>query len=373
MESPEAFTLKDFLVGPDAAQATLGLSPSYAQTMTMTEVWGWAERAFGANPLADISLSYPPLFGHPDLRAEIQKGYPGLGPDQIVVTAGLDDALATIALALVAPGERVIVHTPSYQPHRSTAAWRGAQIVPWPGHEADAWAPDLDQLAELLRQPTRLVFTSLPHNPTGFMPDKAFLARMIDLVEASGAILIADEIYSGLPADQPWPGPLACRSERVISLHGLSKTRGLPGLRMGWLASRNDEGLAAIKALRKHTNSYNSAVSEALATAILRHDDQILARNTEILRTNMAVAEEFFHRHDNLFAWTTPKAGVNGFPRWHGPGNTTELSLRLLREAQLLVAPSTYFGAGEQHMRIGLGLRNFAEGLNRLDSFLAKI
>ncbi len=367
----EAFPLKDFFMSPEASSAEFSLSPSYAEPMVLSELLALA--APGQNNFEDISLGYPPLHGSAGLRSRIANLYEGFAVDNIVVTNGLDDALGAIGLALASPGDRIIVQTPCYQTHRSVAAWRGVEVCEWPCVEENGWAPDLGYLEDLLKQPTRFVVLCTPHNPTGFTPDLDFRNRLIDLLRTNGTVLIADEIYTGLPNTVPWGEPLACQYENAISLHGLSKTLGLPGLRVGWMATQNLSLLEEIREIKDHFNSFITAPSEYLAALALDHSSEILTRNSNILAGNVAIANAFFQRHGNLFDWTAPVAGVNGFPRWLGPDDAETVSMKLLRERRLLLASSARFNWGKDHFRVGLGCRSLAQAMERLDEYLGDI
>ncbi len=352
----------------EAAQADLNLSPSYAEPMALSELLALAGPDHPK--FEDISLGYPPIHGSAALRAQIATHYGSFDAGNIMVTNGLDDALGTIGLALAGPGDRIIVQTPCYQTHRSVAAWRGVKVIEWPCIEANGWAPDLGYLEDLLKEPTRFVVLCTPHNPTGFTPDEDFRRRLVSLLRTSDTPLIADEIYTGLPDTAERYAPLACEYENAVSLHGLSKTLGLPGLRVGWMATQNLSLLSDVKEIKDHFNSFITAPSEFLAALALEMLSEILARNSAIVADNITRADAFFQRHGNLFDWTTPAAGVNAFPRWLGPGNAETVSMQLMKDHKLLLASSSRFNWGTEHFRVGLGCRSFAQALGRLDEFL---
>ncbi len=348
------FPLKRFFSEGPAAAARANLSPSFAEPLPLAELLACEPDA--AERLARLSLAYPGIHGGRVLRAAIAGRYARLQPEHVIVTCGGDDALASLFLALVRPGDHVIVHTPHYGPLASLAAWRGGDVTPWQADEGAGWRPDLDDLARLRRPATRLIVTSFPHSPTGFVPDHGYLARLVALADDAGAILVGDEIYRGLPlTDAGEPPSLADLSARAVVLDSVSKTLGLPGLRVGWLATRDATVLAAVGELRLHFNSFVGAPSEFLAALALRHAKRLLARNRALARANLAHLRDFLGRHAALFAWQPPRGGVVAYPRWLGAGATSALSARLLREHGLLLAPSAYFAGGERHVRLGFG------------------
>lgn len=367
--APPRQTLGEFFDSPKALAARYNLSATAAEPVSQEELLALEPGA--AEQLTRLSLDYPDRYAPLALRRQVAAKYHSIDADGVLITSGVDEALGLIMVGLVEAGDRVVVLTPCYPPHLALARWRGATVVPWQAREENHWVPDLDELRALTRSPTTLVITTFPQNPTGFMPDGAYLDEFVDILRRSGARLLSDEIYAGLPVGGPGAPNLACRYERAITLHGLSKTVGLPGLRVGWLATRDQAALAALKTMKNLFNCYLPRPIEHLAAVALGHEQALLDRNSAILATSLAAAHAFFQRHDNLFAWRPPEAGVTTFPRWLGPGGTRALSDQLLNHASLVLAPSLCFDAGDNHLRLGLCRRAFPEALARFDEFLA--
>jgi aspartate/methionine/tyrosine aminotransferase len=146
----------------------------------------------------------------------------------------------------------------------------------------------------------------------------------------------------------------------------MSKSLALPGLRIGWLATRLDGLLARCQAYKDYTTICSSAPSEVLAIIGLRARDRILARNLAIIRNNLAVADGFFSAKSDLFRWLPPRAGSVAFPEWMGSGTVDEFCDRAVRHQGVMVVPGSLFDAEGQHFRIGLGRKNFPEALRRL-------
>ncbi len=369
MADPPRQTLQAFFDSPAARRARYKLSASAAEPVSLEDLLALEPGA--AETLTRLGLDYPDRYAPIELREKVADKYDGIGPDGVLITSGLDEALGLLFVSLVEAGDRVVVLTPCYPPQLELPRWRGAAVAAWPAREEDDWVPDLDALRDLTRTPTKMVVATLPQNPTGFMPDDAYLDEFTEILRDSGALLVADEIYAGLPIGGAAPANLACRYERGVSLHGLSKTCGLPGLRVGWLATRDQATMAAVKRAKNLFNCYLPGPIEYLTAIALRHEQALLERNNAILANGLAAANAFFDRHDNLFAWTPPEAGVLAFPRWLGPGGTKALSDRLVTEASLALAPSLCFDAGDDHFRLGPCRRAIPEALTRFEEFLA--
>ncbi len=364
------FELKRFFNESSASTARANLSPSFADPLSTADLLAFEPDA--AAELTRLPLSYPGMHGGLELRAAIANQYRQLGPDAIIATCGADDALSLLFMALVGAGDHVIVQSPIYQPLTSVAEWCGAEITLWPASEQQAWEPPLEHLRRLLQPTTRLIVVNFPHSPTGFVPDQDYLEQLSSLADDASITVICDEIYRGLPLTEAGEPPsLADLSRRAVVLNSLSKGYGLPGLRVGWVATRNEAVLAKVKHLRMHVNSFVGAPSEFLATLALRHTEQILGRNLTLAKNNLAQLQRFLAQHPDLFSWHDPRGGVVVYPRWLGEESTTVLSERLLQEAGVLLAPSAYFATDERHVRIGFGTSTFPASLAAFEAYLA--
>jgi len=222
----------------------------------------------------------------------------------------------------------------------------------------------------LLRPETRLIYVNTPHNPTGSHMTHEELARVVEIARGCGAVLFCDEVYRDLEHEPELRLPAACEAyERAVSLGSMSKSLGLPGLRLGWLASRDRELLASVLDLKHYTTICSSAPSELLSTIALRHRRTLLDRNLEIVHGNLELLDDFFERRDNLFAWVRPPAGPIGFPRLAGDVDVEQLCASVVASAGVLLLPGAVYDE-PRHVRVGFGRRNMPEALARLDEYL---
>jgi aspartate/methionine/tyrosine aminotransferase len=357
------FRLKEFFSGAAARSSCLNLSSSFAEPLTMAELISLEPSL--PERLATLSLNYPAADGSEALRARIAS-YVGAAPEEVIVTNGADEALLLVYTALIRPSDRVVVQTPAYEPLLALARRAGAEVVTWQGHEAGGWRPSLEELEQHLRTPTRLVVVNFPHNPTGFTPDRVYSERLRHMVLGAGVILVVDEVYNGLPGGSRNPSA-ATLDGPCIGISGMSKVFGMPGVRIGWICTRDRKLIKAVQEARSFMNSFVSALSEVAAEAALAHADAIIERNSRIASEGREHLEAFLARAGDHFSAVMPEAGVNAFVRWHGEGSTDDLSKWALSEAGLLLAPSSYFDAGSSHVRIGFGRSFIAQGLSDLD------
>ncbi len=369
MRAMPDFALKHFFNQPAATTARANLSPSFAEPLGTAALL--ALEPGSAEHFAALPLNYSTAFGAQALREAIAARYEHISPDEVVAASGGDDTLLSLFMALLQPGDHVIVHSPIYQPLAGLAAWCGAEISLWAAEEESGWTPSLAELRRLLRPNTRMIVTNFPHSPTGFVPERGVLEEVIELADGVGAILVGDEIYRGLPLDGRAEAPsLTDLTARAVVVNSVSKTFGLPGLRVGWLVTRDATTLDAVRSFRMYQNSYIGAPTEFLATLAVRHADCILAGHLSLARANLARLGVFIDRHADRFSWVPPRGGLVAFPRWLGEESTSALSDRLLHDHGLLLAPSAYFGGGERHVRFGFGTTSAMEGLDLLEEAL---
>jgi aspartate/methionine/tyrosine aminotransferase len=196
---------------------------------------------------------------------------------------------------------------------------------------------------------------------------------LVEIAADHGLLLFSDEVYRGLeyePADRL---PAACDLyDNAISLGVMSKTYGLAGLRIGWVATRNPQLLESMLAIKDYTTICNSAPSELLATIALRHRDKLVTRNLSIIGENLKLLNEFFARHEEIFEWLPPRAGPIAFPRLRLPRSIDAFCLELVEHEGVMLVPGTNFDDDQNHFRIGFGRRNMPEALERLEHFVEK-
>jgi aspartate/methionine/tyrosine aminotransferase len=350
------------------------LCASDVQGWSMSELLELADDETAAM-WADLRLGYTESSGHPLLRHEIASLYESVDPDGVLVFAGAEEAVYCLFASSVDPGDHVIVTWPGYQSLYEVARAAGAQVSLHALREEDGWALDVDRLVRSFRPTTRLVVVNAPHNPTGMLPAAAEWRALGAACAEAGIRLVADEVYRFLEHDRAETLPAgADLDERAISIGVMSKSFALAGLRIGWLATRDPTVLERCVRMKDYTTICSSAPSEVLALIALRARDRVLARSRSIVAANLAALDEFFVRRGAAFTWVRPRGGSTGFPRLvpSGPaGRSADAFAASLVEATgVLLLPSTTFGFGDSHFRIGLGRTDLPEALRKLEAFL---
>jgi aspartate/methionine/tyrosine aminotransferase len=374
MSLPTPFQLERYFARNEF-NAPYQLSASDCESLSLKELLSLADPETRAL-WETLSLGYTESPGHPLLRTEIAGTYAGIAADQVLVAAP-EEAIFIAMHVLLSPGDEVIVLAPAYQSLHEIARSIGARVLDWPLLPAQdgpqtTWRLDLDGLRARLSPRTKLIVINFPHNPTGFLPTRAEFESILEAARAKGCAVFADEMYRGLeytPADRL---PAVCDLyEDGISLSGMSKAYALPGLRIGWLATRQAGLPARLQAFKDYTTICSSAPSEILALAALRAREHILSRNREIIRANRAAAERFFGERAGFFRWAAPCAGSVAFPIWRGPGTVEDFCGRMVEQQGVMVVPGSLFAFPGNHFRVGLGRRSFAAALARVSEGLA--
>lgn len=322
--------------------------------------------------LQDLWLGYTESQGHPLLRERIADLYQGIDAAQILVHSGAEEAIFTLMNVLLRPGDQAIVHSPCYQSLFEVAHAIGCEVTRWQAREEAEWSLDPGWLEKNLRPNTRLVVINCPHNPTGYLMPRAEFEALVALSQKHGFILFSDEVYRLLEYDPEDRLPALCElDDNGVSLGVMSKSFGLAGLRIGWVATRNAGLLQDLAAFKDYTTICNSAPSELLATIALKHKERIVARNLDLIRTNLRALAAFFQAHSDVLDWVPPRAGPIAFPSIR-EGDVDAFCHDLVTRAGVLLLPGTAYGPLRHNFRIGFGRKDMPQALHRLEEYLSE-
>lgn len=348
------------------------LSASDCESLSLEDLMGMADPE-ASDLWRDLRLGYTESQGHPLLRAEAAGLYESIEPGQILI--GAPEELIFVAMSvLLAPDAHAVVTCPGYQSLHEVARALGGKVTPWRLRlEREGWRLDPAALERSISADTRVLVINFPHNPTGYLPSRAELDAIVATARRHGLVVFSDEMYRFLEYDPACRLPsIADLYERGIALSGLSKAFALPGLRIGWLATRDRAFLEAAVAFKDYTTICSSAPSEILGIVALRGREAIVARNLAIIEENLARADTFFAVHASRFRWLPPRAGSVAFPQLLGSRPVADFCREVLERESLMILPGDVFDVPGNHFRVGLGRRNFAEALGVLDAYLAK-
>jgi aspartate/methionine/tyrosine aminotransferase len=322
--------------------------------------------------LDDLVLMYHDHRGHRGLRELLAKDQ-RVQPDEVLTTVGAAAALFIIATTLLERGDHLVVVRPNYATNLETPRAIGCDISFLDLKFEKDWQLDLNELAALLRPTTKLVSLTCPHNPTGVVFGAEKLAAAASLCDAYGIHLLVDETYREMAYAGPLPAAVGL-SPRVISVSSLSKTYGLPGIRMGWLATRDKELYESFLAAKEQIFICNSIVDEEIAYQALLRRPTWLPAIRERIDAAFRTTRDWMAAQGDL-EWVEPRGGVVCFPRVRAPErhDIDRFYRVLLEDYATVVGPGHWFEQPRHSFRLGYGWPTpeaLAEGLDNISKAL---
>ncbi len=324
---------------------------------------------------------YTPASGLPPAREAVaaemrRRGGVDVAPSQVVLVPGSKNILHFALLALIEPGDEVILPDPGYPVYRSLTDFVGAVARPVTIREETDFRIDLEELEGQISPRTRMLIINSPQNPTGGVLTAGDLDRLAEVAQRHDLWVVSDEIYSEICFGE-LPRPIWSRpgmAERTIVIDGLSKTYAMCGWRLGYgvmpeaLAQRMDTLLI-------NTSSCAAAFTQLAAVEAL-----------EAAESKAAVAQmvaAFRGRRDKLvagldaipgFRCHLPAASFYAFPNVTGTGiSSRELAQRLLEEAGVAALAGEAFGEnGAGHLRFAYTISEelIQEAVDRIATFI---
>ena len=359
---------------------TYNLAASDCETMAMRALLEHASPSSRAL-WEGLRLSYTRAEGLTELRECIAADYRNGHPDDILTVVPVEGIYLCIR-ALVESGDEVIAPWPAYQSLHEVAEASGATLKLWrPNLKASLDSPDffdLDSLRAQVTEKTRVIVVNFPHNPTGATLSHDAWRQIIEIAAEAGAWLLSDEMYRGLEFGGPKSRLCAAYEsdyERAITLCGLSKRHGLPGLRAGWLATRESGLMSRLKTLKDYTTICAPGQAEVLALIGMEAQTFLTDRSLRTIERGFNAWDALAGRYPALFEYCRPAAGPIVFPRFtHSSLAVDNLAEALLEEEGLLILPgSVYDSDCKEHFRIGLGRDDAPNAIARLDAFLGSL
>ena len=346
------------------------LCSSEAEQWSLKEILELADGEFKA--LWDnLMLSYTESPGLPLLRQEIARLYTTLDESGVVTFAGAEEGIYCSLRTLIEPGDHVITLSPCYQSLRSLPEAFGAEVTHIPLEAKNGWQLELRALEQAFRPETKLLLLNYPHNPTGTVLKPEVFEGMIKLARERGAYIFCDEVYRYMEIEESDRLPsIADAYEKGIALNVMTKSFGLAGLRIGWLASQESSFLQKAASYKLYTSICNSATSEILALIALRAKEKLLQRNRQIVQENLSLLHAFMQRHKNILAWTPPQSGTVTLMELLMPVPIEKFTEQLVEAMGVLIMPGTIFALPGNFFRVGFGKRSMNEALMRFEQFL---
>jgi len=357
-------------------KAKYHLCASDAQSISMRELLEMATPE-DREAFEGLSLGYTEPYGATDLRKTIAGTYEQQKASNILCFCGASEGIFAANSVLMDKESHAIVVTPNYQSHEALPAAFGS-VSAVSLDATNNWALDIDQVAASIKPNTRLITINFPHNPTGsILPLDRYMA-LINLCRQHGIYILHDEIFHGLGHAQSTHLPqIADVYERGLSLNVTSKSYGLPGLRIGWIACQDKAILSKMERMKHYLSICNSGPSEQLANIAIKNREKLLLRNCQIVDINLPKWEALFTQYPTLFDWQRPDGSCMGFPRYKGTEGVEVFTQKLVEDSGVLLLPSSIFRSTlgdtpSDRFRIGLGREGLDEGLEVMQTHIEK-
>ena len=244
------------------------------------------------------------------------------------------------------------------------------EVSQWIPQNKDTWVFNVDDLKSQIKENTKLIVLNFPHNPTGNMLKMDAIKEIVIYAKEKGILIFSDEMYRFLNYDDVAMDSACDIADNVVSLFGMSKSYGLAGLRIGWLATQNHSLIEKFMRFKDYTTICSSAPSEILAIIGLRNGDSLVRRNRKLILDNLVLLDAFFSKYNDLFKWNRPVAGPIAFPELLLKKGVNEFCKEIVEKIGVMLLPSQVYSFSGNNFRIGFGRENMNEGLDVLDNYL---
>ena len=370
--------------------AKYDIAETCAASISLDDLRGLSEDKSSEIWSTSTKLTYGAIRGSEKLRTTLANRYSAKKPfkaDDILITPGAIAANMTIFYGLVRKGDHVICHYPTYQQLYEIPKSLGAEVDYWRAEASRKWQLDIEELKTLIRPNTRMIIINNPNNPSGAIVPKATLDLLMEVAEEHDITIMADEVYRPLfhsisPGSPDFPpSVLSFGYAKTIATGSLSKAYSLAGIRVGWVASRSPEIIAACAQARDYTTISVSQLDDQIAAFALDNSciHSLLSRNIQLAKRNLEILERFVESHRWACEWVKPVAGTTAFikiTRIGSPVDDVALCEKLMEDASLMLVPgSRCFGNGTDFkgfVRLGFCCETsvLEEGLEKMSLFM---
>jgi aspartate/methionine/tyrosine aminotransferase len=332
------------------------LAESTSQDLTLGELL----ELEGLEGIRSLRLGYGTSAGSGALREEIARAC-HVPAERIITTQGTALGLFLLAFELCRAGDEAVLLTPCFPPSRDCLLGAGASVRQVRLSFESGYQLDLEQIAAALSPRTRLVSVASPQNPSGVQMPRVEVQKLLALLESRSpdAVLFIDETYrEATYGDQVALDSYAGLDPRVVTGASVSKALGAPGLRTGWLTVADAELRSRLVVAKLNTVISGSVLDEALATALLRHRDRVLAPRRQLLARGLEELTAWCGAERRRVEWVRPDAGALCCVRLRAEAFDAAAVSRfwkLLPRHELQLASGAWFGESERVFRLGFG------------------
>ena len=316
-------------------------------------------------------LDYGDITGSNRLKNEITKLYSNMEMKNITVTHGTIGANQLVFLSLLDNGDEVVSIVPTYQQHYSIPKSIGANVKLFFLKEENNWLPDIEELKKNVTKKTKLICLNNPNNPTGAVIPDEMLIEIAEIAQKNNVWILSDEVYRGLNfSGNHYSQSIADIYEKGISTGSMSKTYSLPGLRVGWIAAK-EELIDDINRQRQYNTISVSIIDEYFAALALENKKWIAERNFEILNEGLTILKNWIKKEPNIKC-ILPSGGTTALVRYKKEIPSKKLCYDLQEATGVGILPGETMEM-EGYLRIGFCADNLQEALSIISKYLEKL
>ncbi|CAF2805033.1 unnamed protein product [Rotaria sp. Silwood2] len=304
--------------------------------------------------LQELVMAYGDHIGHRQLRELIAKDA-GVQVDDVLLTAGAATALFIISTSLLGKDDQILVERPNYATNIETPRAIGAKIDFIELQFENAFRFSIDEIEDKIKpNETKLISITVPNNPTGAVISRDDLDKLILLTKNKGITLLVDETYRDMTFINLLP-VAASLASHVISVSSLSKTYGLPGIRIGWLICQDKKLMEKFLAAKEQIMICGSVIDEEIAYRYMLTRDKQLSLILEEIQIRFNIMKKWMNESNQHLEWIEPQGGVVCFPRIKANIEPEEFYKVLNNTFKTYVGPGHWFDMNKKFMRIGYG------------------
>ncbi len=329
-----------------------------------------------ASRVLDKILGYGQTNGTIELRKRIAAIYEDADENDIIVTSGSSEANFVALWCILQGGGEVVFMVPNYMQIWGLVNNFKARVKTFKLLESrNEWIPDLSTLSRIVSKKTKLIAICNPNNPTGATVNEKHIEEICSIARRVNAWVLSDEVYQGSEINGETTSSIWDHYDNALAIGGLSKAYGLPGLRIGWIATKKQMA-TKLWAYHDYTSIAPNVVGDYVATKVMEPDTRtrILTRTRSILTQNLPIVEEWVNGNKERFHFIPPRAGAIAYLKYDLKIKSKQFANRLLREKKTLVVPGAHFGM-DRYLRIGYGspADYLVAGLKRIDELGTEI
>jgi len=301
-------------------------------------------------------------------------------PDDVMVIQGVDPSLWLAVKHACKPGDEVIITDPMYSPFKGSLDAAGAKPVLWELDEEDRYTFNIEKLKKLVTKKTRLIGVCNPHNPTGRVMTKEELKGIADVAVDKKIKVVSDELWEDIVFDNRKHLSIASLGPEIEALTltswGFSKTFGIAGLQLGYMATTNKEAIANMRKQATGIQRGSSTLAKAIAPVML---DSTLDRwRSDMMRHITKIRKLCATRMNKMKGVTFPtlEGTYVPFPRFDFGIKSKDLADRLQKEWRVGLSAGIGFGAkGENHLRMCIATSEaiMKDALDRIETATEKL